>query len=96
MFSRERSANVEANSFQVQSHFSLESYSGYVAYENRARYPDLLVMGGLYERAIAEAAKRKFAGEAGAEEALRSFWVGYCDAVVCKSHWHFLSSLIVH
>ncbi len=26
-------------------------------------------MGGLYERAIAEAAKRKFAGEAGAEEA---------------------------
>ncbi|KAK0221961.1 hypothetical protein IW262DRAFT_1448129 [Armillaria fumosa] len=65
----------------VQSHFSLESYSNYVAYENRARYPDLLVMGGLYERAIAEAAKRKFSGEAGAEEALRSFWVGYCDAV---------------
>ncbi|KAK0449212.1 hypothetical protein EV421DRAFT_1780622 [Armillaria borealis] len=65
----------------VQSHFSLESYSSYIAYENRARYPDLLVMGGLYERAIAEAAKRKFAGEAGAEEALRSFWVGYCDAV---------------
>ncbi|KAK0188159.1 hypothetical protein F5146DRAFT_1141608 [Armillaria mellea] len=65
----------------VQSHFSLESYSSYVAYENRARYPDLLVMGGLYERAIAEAAKRKFAGEAGAGEALGSFWVGYCDAV---------------
>ncbi|KAK0503883.1 hypothetical protein EDD18DRAFT_1411611 [Armillaria luteobubalina] len=65
----------------VQSHFSLESYSKYVAYENRARYPDLLVMGGVYECAIAEAAKRKFAGEASAEEALRSFWVGYCDAV---------------
>ncbi|KAK0201693.1 hypothetical protein DFS33DRAFT_1375245 [Desarmillaria ectypa] len=65
----------------VQSRFSLESYASYVAYENRARYPELLVMSGLYERAIAEAAKRKFAGEAGAEEALRSFWVGYCDAV---------------
>ncbi|KAK0464624.1 uncharacterized protein EV420DRAFT_1263469 [Desarmillaria tabescens] len=65
----------------VQSNFSLESYASYVAYENRARYPELLVMGGLYERAIAEAAKRKFAGEAGAEDALRSFWIGYCDAV---------------
>lgn len=65
----------------VQSNFSLESYASYIAYENRARYPELLVMSGLYERAIAEAAKRKFAGEAGADDALRSFWVGYCDAV---------------
>jgi hypothetical protein len=44
--------------------------------------PDLFIIRGLYERAIAEAARRRFAGEAGAEEALRSFWGGYCDVLV--------------
>jgi hypothetical protein len=66
----------------VQSGFALESYARYLAYERRARNPDLFVMGAVYERAIAEAAKRRFAGEAGAEETLRAFWMGYCDTLV--------------
>lgn len=61
----------------------MEVYARYLAAERRSRNPDLFVMSGVYERAIAEAAKRRFAGEIGAEEALRSFWVGYCDALVC-------------
>jgi hypothetical protein len=44
--------------------------------------PDLFIIQGLYERAIAEAARRRFVGEAGAEEALRLFWGGYCDVLV--------------
>lgn len=39
-------------------------------------------MGGVYERAIAEAAKRRFDGEIGAEEFLRLFWNGYLNALV--------------
>lgn len=46
---------------------------------------DMLIVTGLYERAIAEAAKRRFGGEQGAEEALRAFWGGYCDVLVCIS-----------
>jgi hypothetical protein len=44
--------------------------------------PDMFILQGLFERAIAEAARRRFVGEAGAEEALRSFWGGYCDVLV--------------
>lgn len=40
-------------------------------------------MNGVFERAITEAAKRRFNGQTGAEVALRAFWVGYCDALVC-------------
>lgn len=40
-------------------------------------------MVGLYERAIAEAAKRRFAGDQNAESALQSFWSGYADTLVC-------------
>jgi len=36
-----------------------------------AKKPDLFIVRGLYERAIAEAARRRFIGETGAEEALR-------------------------
>lgn len=42
----------------------------------------------MYERAIAEAAKRRFAGEAGAEEALRQFWIGYLDTLVSEFTIH--------
>jgi hypothetical protein len=42
-------------------------------------------MRTLYERAISEAAKRLFDGDAGAEDMLRLFWVAYCDALVCSS-----------
>jgi hypothetical protein len=67
----------------VQSGFALEAYARYLSYERRAKNPDLLVMGAVYERAIAEAAKRRFDGEPGAEETLRAFWTGYCDTLVC-------------
>lgn len=46
---------------------------------------DMFIVCGLYERAISEAAKRRFGGEQGAEEALRAFWGGYCDVLVCFS-----------
>ncbi|KAF8158295.1 hypothetical protein B0H34DRAFT_708196 [Crassisporium funariophilum] len=60
---------------------SLEAYNLYTQYERKANHPDLFVTRGTYERAIAEAAKRRFNGEAGAEEVLRIFWSGYCDAL---------------
>ncbi|KAJ3764333.1 hypothetical protein EV360DRAFT_77444 [Lentinula raphanica] len=64
-----------------QSQNSLEAFAQYIAYERRAKYPDLLLTSSVYERAISEAAKRKFLGEPNAEEALRVFWVGYSDAL---------------
>jgi squamous cell carcinoma antigen recognized by T-cells 3 len=67
---------------QKQANFSLETYTQYIAFERRARQPDLSMMSGVYERAIAEAARRRFNEESGAEEALRSFWTGYIDALV--------------
>jgi hypothetical protein len=60
-----------------------------VAYERRAKKPDFIFLSGIYERAIAEAAKRRFAREAGAEEALRTFWLGYIDALVCLTEYAF-------
>ncbi|KAI8978842.1 RNA-binding protein Prp24 [Trametes punicea] len=62
-----------------RSSFSLEGYAYYIAAERRRKTPDMFVLKTLYERAIAEADKRRFAGEAGAEEGLRSFWHGYVD-----------------
>lgn len=60
----------------------LEALSGYVTYERRAKYQDVFVMSGVYERAIAEAAKVRFeqGSEGRGEEMLRVFWSGYCDA----------------
>ncbi|KAF4617844.1 hypothetical protein D9613_006080 [Agrocybe pediades] len=60
---------------------ALDSYNQYIGYERRAKYPDVFVTRGIYERAVAEAARRRFLGEAGSEEALRVFWSGYCDAM---------------
>ncbi len=67
---------------QVQANYSLEGYAYYIASEKRLKNPNLLILKGLYERAITEADKRRFAGEANAEEALRSFWAGYVDFLV--------------
>ncbi|KIJ64460.1 hypothetical protein HYDPIDRAFT_111787 [Hydnomerulius pinastri MD-312] len=58
---------------------SLDAYAQYIAKERRSRTPHVFVITGLYERALAEAARRRFAGEEGAELALRAFWVGYLD-----------------
>ncbi|TFY81135.1 hypothetical protein EWM64_g2871 [Hericium alpestre] len=65
----------------AQADYSLAAYNHYVSYERRARKPELSILSGIYERAVAEAAKRRFAGEAGAEDALASFWLGYADAL---------------
>ncbi|KAJ3513576.1 hypothetical protein NLJ89_g2871 [Agrocybe chaxingu] len=65
----------------TQSRNSLDIFNQYIGYERRAKHPDIFVTRGVYERAIAEADKRRFKGEAGAEEALRLFWTGYCDAL---------------
>ncbi|KAG5646531.1 hypothetical protein DXG03_003298 [Asterophora parasitica] len=64
-----------------QSNGSLEEYARYLAYERRARNPDLFVMNTVYERAVAQADVQRFTGEEGAEIALRMFWVGYCDSL---------------
>ncbi|KAJ3814647.1 hypothetical protein F5876DRAFT_86271 [Lentinula aff. lateritia] len=64
-----------------RSRNSLEAFERYIAYERKAKYPDLVITSAVYERAISEAAKRKFRGEPGSEEALRAFWVGYSDAL---------------
>jgi hypothetical protein len=53
-----------------------------VAYELRAKQPDLGILSSIHERAIAEAAKRRASGEAGAEEALRLWWASYVDSMV--------------
>lgn len=69
---------------QAQSGYSLEGYAYYIASERRKK-PDLFVVQGLYERAIAEADKRRWNGETTAEAALRSFWAGYLDVLVSTS-----------
>ncbi|KAI0755299.1 RNA-binding protein Prp24 [Daedaleopsis nitida] len=63
----------------AQANDSLEGYAYYIASERRAKKLDMFVLKALYERAITEADRRRFAGEANAEEALRSFWTGYVD-----------------
>ncbi|KAF9497742.1 hypothetical protein BDN71DRAFT_1504719 [Pleurotus eryngii] len=65
----------------VQGNNSLDTFARYIAAERRARYPDLFVLKGVYERAIAETSKQHFEGDAGAEAALRAFWIGYCDTL---------------
>lgn len=82
IFSRWRSLE-EFNMLQAQSNYSLESYADYIRYERQAKHPDLTVTQATYERAIAEAAKRRFNGIEGSEVFLRAFWIGYCDALVC-------------
>ncbi|KAJ7432338.1 hypothetical protein FB451DRAFT_1480862 [Mycena latifolia] len=58
---------------------SSETYALYISSERRAKTPNYRILSTLYERAIADAAKRRFSGEQGAEETLRAFWAGYCD-----------------
>jgi hypothetical protein len=66
----------------VNSQYPLQAFNEYILYERRAKHPDLFVTRGVYERAIAEAAKQRFDGQANAEDILHVFWAGYCDALV--------------
>lgn len=47
----------------------------------------MFVLPALYERAIAEADKRRWEGESIAEQALRTFWAEYLDLLVRASRW---------
>ncbi|KAI0769831.1 RNA-binding protein Prp24 [Fomes fomentarius] len=73
----QRRENLE-NSL-AQANYSLEGYTYYIASERRGKKLDMFVLKTLYERAITEADRRRFAGEGNAEEALRSFWTGFVD-----------------
>ncbi|KAH9980057.1 hypothetical protein BGW80DRAFT_1454599 [Lactifluus volemus] len=64
-----------------QSGNSLYAYQNYVAYELRAKQPDLSILSNIHERAIAEAARRRASGEVGVEEALRLWWASYVDSM---------------
>lgn len=61
---------------------SLDGYAYYINFERRMKTPDVTILCSLYERAVAEADRRRFAGEAGAEDALRGFWTDYVDFLV--------------
>lgn len=61
--------------------YSLDAYATYIAAERRRRDPDYFILCGLYERGLAEASRRQFAGELGAERTMQMFWVGYIDFV---------------
>jgi hypothetical protein len=63
----------------------LEAYAYYISEERKGKRLDMFALPALYERAIAEAAKRKFAGDLNAETALRAFWTGYIDTLVSSS-----------
>ncbi|KAJ7075864.1 hypothetical protein B0H15DRAFT_916497 [Mycena belliarum] len=58
---------------------SPETYALYISSERRAKSPNSQILYTLYERALADTAKRRFLAEQGAEETLRAFWAGYCD-----------------
>ncbi|EIW80918.1 hypothetical protein CONPUDRAFT_103939 [Coniophora puteana RWD-64-598 SS2] len=66
----------------------LPAYLSYVTYERRAKVPDPFVAKGVYERALAELAKRHMSlsevtqsssSKMETEEALRALWNGYAD-----------------
>ncbi|KAG2155888.1 uncharacterized protein EDB93DRAFT_58815 [Suillus bovinus] len=64
--------------------YSLNAYATYIAAERRRRDPDYFILCGLYERGLAEAAKRQFSAELGAERAIQMFWVGYIDFITSQ------------
>lgn len=79
---------------KVASNFSPEAYNNYVMYERKARNVDFDMLSILYERAIADTAKRRLEDIESTEYVLRTFWSGYCDVVVSQhygivwAHWY--------
>lgn len=70
---------------------SLDAYMQCLALERKGKSPDVFIVRGLYERAIAEAEKRRFASEENTEQALRTFWLGYIDFLVRKKEESLVS-----
>ncbi|KAK7690329.1 hypothetical protein QCA50_006986 [Cerrena zonata] len=64
-----------------QAGYSLEGYNYYITSELKLKKPELFILATLFERAIAEADKRRWKGESGAEESLRAFWIKYLDVL---------------
>jgi hypothetical protein len=54
----------------------------FLAAELKGKFPDVFIVRGLFERSIAEAAKRRIPGEGNAEQTLRTLWMGYIDFLV--------------
>ncbi|KAG9315935.1 hypothetical protein JVU11DRAFT_3587 [Chiua virens] len=80
--SKLRSRAVKAYERRERSELSLTSldaYMQYLASERKSKSPDIFVVSGLYERAIAESAGCRFSGEGSAEQTLRTLWLGYID-----------------
>ncbi|TFK52241.1 hypothetical protein OE88DRAFT_1657387 [Heliocybe sulcata] len=70
----------ESSEWQLrQTSDALETYAAYIASERRSRNPDALILSAVYERAITAAAKRRLTDDPNAEQALKLFWIGYCD-----------------
>ena len=67
---------------QAASGFSPETYASYISDERKSKKVDMPILMNLYERAIADTAKRLFNGDPNADGALSMFWIGYCDAMV--------------
>ncbi|KAI0084788.1 hypothetical protein BDY19DRAFT_1077256 [Irpex rosettiformis] len=65
----------------TQADYSLEGYAYYLEFEKRGKKLDLFLLPALYERAIAEADRRRFADEPNAGTALVIFWIGYLDFI---------------
>lgn len=83
-----REANENA---LTQTNQSFEVFLQYISAERRQKAPHLQILQTLYERAIAEAAKKLFKGDADlgltvgdarTELALQVFWAGLCDSLV--------------
>lgn len=87
---------VLMHDMQVREKNSLAIFAQYTAVERRARYPDLFVLSGAFERAIAEAAKQSFQGDVSAESALRSFWISYLDALVSQLNAYFPRHVLIN
>ncbi|TDL22101.1 hypothetical protein BD410DRAFT_788782 [Rickenella mellea] len=63
----------------TQNKYAPEAYAYYIQFERKPKNPDLTLTRTVYERAIADTAKLRFEGNAVAEAALRTFWIGYID-----------------
>lgn len=69
-------------SVQASSGYSYESYDAFIAFETKPKKPDLILSRAIYERAIADVAKHRFAGSSNVEFRLRTLWTSYTNFLV--------------
>lgn len=73
------------NRYQVTASYSNDAYDAYILYETKSKKPDVSLAKALFERAISDSAKQRFAGAVDAENRLRSLWLAYCNFIVRSS-----------